>query len=222
MYVTLLCSDDGTYCPVQVQLPAWLWLSYITHLNTHWERLMGCSVPKPEGSMQTPAEAMHAVAQRCLVAPTLHIAPPVLPQTYYLSRISRIIFVGKKLSCGEISAIHVWQLWRNLWSFIAIYAIFLLNLLFIVCFFAKFFCHNLRAFMWRKLSPKSTFVEKKWQIWGLPWTTAFDEVLDTRLGSVEASTLASDEVLDTRLEFYGVLSDTLWYRIATSLVQVCN
>ena len=36
---------------------------------------MGCSVPKPEGSMQTPAGAMHAVAQRCLVAPTLHIAP---------------------------------------------------------------------------------------------------------------------------------------------------
>ena len=36
---------------------------------------MGCSVPKPEGSMQTPAEAMHAVAQQGLVAPTLHIAP---------------------------------------------------------------------------------------------------------------------------------------------------
>ena len=40
---------------------------------------MGCSVPKPEGSMQTPAGAMHAVAQWGLVAPTLHIAPPVLP-----------------------------------------------------------------------------------------------------------------------------------------------
>ena len=26
------------------------------------------------------------------------------------------------------------------------------------------FCHNLRAFMWRKIEPKSTFVEKKWQI----------------------------------------------------------
>ena len=23
------------------------------------------------------------------------------------------------------------------------------------------FCHNLRAFMWRKIEPKSTFVEKK-------------------------------------------------------------
>ena len=29
------------------------------------------------------------------------------------------------------------------------------------------FCHNLRAFMWRRIEPKSTFVEKKWQISGL-------------------------------------------------------
>ena len=29
------------------------------------------------------------------------------------------------------------------------------------------FCHNLRAFMWRKIEPKSTFLEKKCQIWGL-------------------------------------------------------
>ena len=29
------------------------------------------------------------------------------------------------------------------------------------------FCNNLRAFMWRKIEPKGTFVEKKWQIWGL-------------------------------------------------------
>ena len=29
------------------------------------------------------------------------------------------------------------------------------------------FCHNLGAFMWRKIEPKSTFVEKKWQISGL-------------------------------------------------------
>ena len=50
------------------------------HVCTHRERLMGCSVPKPEGSMQTPAEALHAVAQQWgLVAPTLHISPPVLP-----------------------------------------------------------------------------------------------------------------------------------------------
>ena len=29
------------------------------------------------------------------------------------------------------------------------------------------FCHNLRAFMWRKIEPKSTFLEIKWQISGL-------------------------------------------------------
>ena len=29
------------------------------------------------------------------------------------------------------------------------------------------FCHNLRAFMWRKIEPKSIFVEKKRQISGL-------------------------------------------------------
>ena len=35
-------------------------------------------------------------------------------QTWYLWR---IIFVQKKLSCGEISAFHVWQLWGN-WRFL--------------------------------------------------------------------------------------------------------
>ena len=38
-------------------------------------------------------------------------------QSSYMSRISRIIFMGKKLSCGEISAFHVWQLWGN-WKFL--------------------------------------------------------------------------------------------------------
>ena len=34
-------------------------------------------------------------------------------QSWYLSRISRITFVEKKLSCGEISAFLVLQLWGN-------------------------------------------------------------------------------------------------------------
>ena len=29
------------------------------------------------------------------------------------------------------------------------------------------FCHNSHAFLWRKIESKSTFVEKKWQLWGL-------------------------------------------------------
>ena len=34
------------------------------------------------------------------------------------------------------------------------------------------FCHNLRAFSCSKIEPKSTFVEKKWQISGLHLATA--------------------------------------------------
>ena len=60
-----------------------------------------------------------------------------LDQSSYLSQISQIIFVEKKLSCGEI-----------LGDFATIYALS---------------CGE-------KLSPKSTLVEKKWQIWGLTWT----------------------------------------------------
>ena len=48
------------------------------------------------------------------------------------------------------------------------------------------FCHNLRAFMWRKIEAKSTFVENKWQISGLisdsesvakTWVTDCDSML---------------------------------------------
>ena len=82
-------------------------------------------------------------------------------QSSYLSRISQIIFMQKKLSCGQFWAFHVWQLWGN-WKFL----------------------HTLRNFgiIWEilgnlatiyalscgeKIEPKSTFVEQKWQIWGL-------------------------------------------------------
>ena len=37
-------------------------------------------------------------------------------QSSYLYRISWFISVEKKLSCGEISVFHVWQLWGN-WNF---------------------------------------------------------------------------------------------------------
>ena len=68
------------------------------------------------------------------------------------SSLTELIFVtnitnyicGEKLSCGEILE-KCWEILRN---------------------FGKF-CHNLRGFMWRKIEPKGTFVEKKWQIWCL-------------------------------------------------------
>ena len=65
---------------------------------------------------------------------------------------------------GEISAFHVWQLWGN-WKFHHMWRNFGISWE-ILGNFGKF-CHNLHAFMWRKIEPKSTFVEKKWQIWGL-------------------------------------------------------
>ena len=64
----------------------------------------------------------------------------------------------KKLSCGEIS-VQLTGFYCNLCRFVAksvIHAVLSRN-----------FCHNLHAFMWRKVEPKSTFVEKKCQIWGL-------------------------------------------------------
>ena len=47
-------------------------------------------------------------------------------QSSYLSLISQIIFVEKNLSCGEFQ-ISVKNL-NNLWSFIKIYVVFVLNL----------------------------------------------------------------------------------------------
>ena len=73
------------------------------------------------------------------------------PQSSYLSQISQIIFVEKKLSCGEILGNfgeilgNFGKFWEVLGDFATIYALS---------------CGE-------KLSPKSTFVEKKWQIWGL-------------------------------------------------------
>ena len=102
-----------------------------------------------------------------------------------MSRIRNIIS-EEKLSCGEISAFHVWQLWGN-WKFLHIWRNFrcknkqYVQFMGFYCNLCRFvaksvihavlsrnlFCHNLRAFMWRKIEPKSTFVQKKWQISGL-------------------------------------------------------
>ena len=75
-------------------------------------------------------------------------------QSSYLSQISQIIFAEKKMSGGEILGNfgEILGNFENFWEFSG-------N-------FGKF-CHNLRTFMWRKIEPKSTLVEKKWQIWGL-------------------------------------------------------
>ena len=71
---------------------------------------------------------------------------------------AHICHIYHKLYCGEKIV-----MWRNVGNFGKLWR-----------YFGKFweilgnfgrFCHNLRAFMWRKIESK-TFVEKKWQIWG--------------------------------------------------------
>ena len=83
-------------------------------------------------------------------------------QSSYLSQISQIISEEKKLSCGEISAFHVWQLWGN-WKFLHMWQNFRClhmtdveksEISFIIsdlrCFVGKLFCCDLRAIAWRK------------------------------------------------------------------------
>ena len=116
--------------------------------------------------------------------------------TWYLSRISGIIFVEKKLSCGEISAFHVWHLWEN-WKYLHMWRNFRcvhmtdvekseIRHIWHVCdvenvaIFAKFIA--IYAFLLLnllftlfcreiscggKLSPKVHLWRKKWQISGL-------------------------------------------------------
>ena len=67
-------------------------------------------------------------------------------QSSFLSQISQIIFVKKKLSCGDILGFFG-KFWEILGDFATIYALS----------------------FGEKMSPKSTFVEKNWQIWGLGW-----------------------------------------------------
>ena len=96
-------------------------------------------------------------------------------QTSYLSLISLILLIEKKLSCGEISAFHKWQLkisphaekfqtspherCGEIWNSPHIACVW--------CRKRRHICKIYAIFMWRKIQPKSTFVEKKWQIWGL-------------------------------------------------------
>ena len=68
-------------------------------------------------------------------------------QSSYLSRISQIIFMEKKLSWGELLG-NLGKFWRNFGTYWEI-----------LRKFGKF-CHSLRAFMWRKIEPKGSFVEK--------------------------------------------------------------
>ena len=68
-------------------------------------------------------------------------------QSSYLPRISRIIFMEKKLSCGEISAFYT-----EFEQFMEFY---------------RSLCRFCSKSMWRKICAEKISVEKTWQIWGL-------------------------------------------------------
>ena len=111
-------------------------------------------------------------------------------QTSYLSPISLILLVEKKLSCGEISAFHVWQLWEN-WIFLHMWRNFRClhirnspQMTCVWCRKCRYICKNFPSFFKKKLFLKIYFatitrfhvkenwaqkyiLEKKWQIWGL-------------------------------------------------------
>ena len=76
----------------------------------------------------------------------------------YLSRISRFISVGKKMSCGEIS-----DFCKELEQFMKFYR----NL-----------CPFCSKFVWRKICVEKISAEKKWQIWGLSETTKHPRTYD--------------------------------------------
>ena len=65
-------------------------------------------VSKPFGTLAPETLATGTLATRTLTFGTqASETVATRTQSSYLSRISPIIFVGEKLSCGEISAIHV-------------------------------------------------------------------------------------------------------------------
>ena len=71
-------------------------------------------------------------------------------------------------------------------------------------------CHNLRTFMWRKIEPKSTFVEKRWQISGLHYLgntfTLLEQYWDTAWALLG--------------QYQETILPTLWQYSGTSLTYV--
>ena len=103
--------------------------------------------------------------------------------------------------CGEIS-VQLMGFYYNLCRFVAksvIHAVLSWN-----------FCHNLRVFIWRRIEPKSTFVEKRWQISGLHYIgntfTLLEQYWDT------AWALPG--------QYQETILPTLWQYSGTSLTYV--
>ena len=92
-------------------------------------------------------------------------------------------------TCWVISNFSTLQMWRNL-KFLHIWhvydvenvltyvhvTLFCLKIGFVVIYAVlsqNLFCRDLRTFVWRKIEPKITYVEKKWQISGMDSTSTY-------------------------------------------------
>ena len=114
----------------------------------------------------------------------------------YLSRVPRAVPVEKKSAMwrnfctwhivtwkrfstwqnGTLKKFSTWEMWiqsvnwtndvYNLWYFVALNC-WKIRFLAIYAVLSRFFCCDLRAFVWRKIEPKMLSVEKKGQISGM-------------------------------------------------------
>ena len=64
--------------------------------------------------------------------------------------VGKFLHMWKNFICRHMTILHIWHVCDV--ENVAIYAKF---------------CHNLHAFMWRKIEPKKYICGEKWQIWGL-------------------------------------------------------
>ena len=91
----------GYICPLSASWPTARWAP---RRGTCWSRTAPVARRGGARSSSTSLERLSRFR---------HLDDPVFMQTWYLSL---ILLLEKKLSCGKISAFHVWQLWGN-WKF---------------------------------------------------------------------------------------------------------
>ena len=79
-------------------------------------------------------------------------------------------------------------------------------------------CKIYAIFMWRKIEPKSTFVEKKWQIWGL----LTHSLTHSRLVNLIDVTLPCEDAYSKLVEVVTVADVSDEDRVGNSLLQIWN
>ena len=71
----------------------------------------------------------------------------------------------------NLKFLHIWHVYdvENVLTYVHV-TLFCLKIGFVVIYAVlsqNLFCRDLRTFVWRKIEPKITYVEKKWQISGM-------------------------------------------------------